>query len=73
MKFAVSTFKFGLPWDNTGTYNDLTRRPPRTFNDLLARVDEFSMVEDNDQAANRTNFKRDRRNDMREEGNGKKN
>lgn len=35
MKFAISTFKYGLPWDHYGIYNDLMRRPQKTFNDLL--------------------------------------
>lgn len=60
MKFAISTFKFGLPWDSNGIYNDLTKRPPKFFNDLLTRVDEFSRVKDDDRAANRSNFKRER-------------
>ena len=60
LRFAVSTFKFGLPWDNNDIYNDLTRRPPKSFDNLLTRIDEFSKVEDGDRAANRSNFKRDR-------------
>ena len=62
LRFAVSTFKFGLPWDNNNIYNDLTRRPPKGFDDLLARIDEISRVEDNDRVANRSNLKRDRGN-----------
>lgn len=27
LKFAISTLKYGLPWDRDGIYNDLTRRP----------------------------------------------
>ena len=73
MRFAVSTFKFGLPWDSNSIYNDLTRRPPKSFDGLLARIDEFSRVEDDDRAINRSSFKRDRGNDRKDEGNDKKN
>lgn len=73
IKFASRTFKFGFPWDSNGIYNVFTRRTPRTFDDLLARINEFSRVEDDDQTANRSNFKRDRGNGKREGGNGKKN
>lgn len=66
-------FKFGLLWDNNGIYNDLTRRSPKTFDDLLTRVDGFSRVEDDDRATNRKNPKRKRGNDRRKDGNGKKN
>ncbi|KAM7503881.1 hypothetical protein LguiB_002785 [Lonicera macranthoides] len=52
-----NTFKFGLPWDSNGVYNDLNRRPPRTFDDILARINEFSRAEDNDQAANFKNVR----------------
>lgn len=31
----------------------LPERPPKNFDDLLARIDEFSRVEDDDRAANR--------------------
>lgn len=68
LRFVVNTFKFGLQWDNNGIYNDLARRPPRTFDDLLTRVDEFSRVEDDDRVANRSNAKRDKGNDKKEEG-----
>ena len=44
-----------------------------SFDDLHARIDEFSRVEDDDRATNRSNFKRDRGNDRKDEGNGKKN
>lgn len=64
LKFTVGTFKFGLPWDSNDIYNDL----PRTFDDLLARVDEFSKVDDDDRAAIRLNVKRDRGNDRRKQG-----
>lgn len=72
MKFALSTFKFGLSWDSNSIYNDLTKRPSRTFDVLLARVDEFSRDEDDDRAVNRSNFKRNRWNDRREEGLGRR-
>lgn len=42
---TISPFKFGLPWDSNGIYNDLMHNPPKTFNDFLSRVDEFSRVE----------------------------
>jgi len=73
LRFTVSTFKFGLPWDANGIYNDLTRRPPKTFDDLLARVDEFSRVEDDDQDSNRVNFKMEGAGEKRDDDNGKKN
>lgn len=40
--------------------------PPKTFDDLLTRVDEFYRVEDDDRAANKSNFKRDRGGMIRE-------
>ncbi|KAM7502432.1 hypothetical protein LguiB_001336 [Lonicera macranthoides] len=75
-RFALSTFKFGLPYDGNGIYNDLTRRPPKTFNDLLARVDEFSRVEDDDKAMSKQQgFKRDRNvnDDRKDDNHDKKN
>lgn len=71
MKLAVSTFKFGLPWDNNGIYNDLNRRAPRTFKDLLARLDEFPR--DDDRAVNMLNSNRDKGNDRKVKGSGNKN
>ena len=61
LKFTVSAFKFGMSCDDIGIYNDHTRHPPKTFNDLLARIDEFLRVEDDDRTANMSNFKRYKR------------
>ena len=46
MKFALNTFKYGLPRDSNGIYNSLTRVPPTSFDELLSRVNEFARVED---------------------------
>lgn len=40
---------------------------------MLARIDEFARVEDNDVAANRDDYKRDRRQDRRHAGSSEKN
>lgn len=61
-----------LPWDRDGIYNDPTIRPPKTFDDLLSRIDEFAKVKDDDLAANRAEYKRDRGNDKKQEGSSKK-
>lgn len=37
LKFALDTFKYGLPKDRNGIYNSLTRVPPYTFKELLSR------------------------------------
>ena len=58
LRFAVSTLKIGLPWDGNGIYNDLTRHQPKSFDDLLTRIDEFSRVDDDDRAANMSSFKK---------------
>lgn len=51
------------------------RRPLKTFNDLLSRVDEFFRVKDDDRAANRDDFKREINDngDHQDIGKGKKN
>lgn len=73
LRFTITTFKFSLLWDSNDIYNDLTRRPLKTFDDLLTRVDKFLRVEDDDRAANMLNPKREMGNDRKEDGNGKKN
>lgn len=54
-EFAISTFKYRLPWNRDGIYIDLTIRPPKTFDDLLTRIDEFARIEDSDLAINTDN------------------
>ena len=51
MKFALNTFKYGLPRDNNGIYNSFTRVPPYTFDELLSRVNDFIRVDDDEIAA----------------------
>ena len=48
MKFALNTFKYGLPRDSNVVYNSLTRIPRTSFDELLSRVDEFARVEDDE-------------------------
>ena len=60
-------------WDRDGIYNDLMRRPPKDFDDLLSRIDEFARVEDDELAANRVEYKRERGNDRNREDSSKKN
>lgn len=64
-----------MPCDNNDIYNDLICRLPKNFNDLLPRIDEFSRVEDDDKAANRSGFKREKNGseNRREDGNTKNN
>lgn len=50
MKFAHNTFKYGLPKDNNGIYNSLTRVPLYTFDELLSRVNEYARMEDDKMA-----------------------
>lgn len=38
----------GLPKDTNGIYNSLTRIPSYSFNELLSRVNEYAMVEDDE-------------------------
>lgn len=45
MRFALNNFKYGLPKNNNGIYNPLTRVPPYTFGDLLQRINEYVRVE----------------------------
>lgn len=52
-RFALNTFKYGLPKDNHGIYNSLTRVPPYTFDELLLRVNEYARVEDDEMATTR--------------------
>ena len=40
----------GLPKDENGIYNALTRQPPTTFDELLSRVNEYARVEDGEVA-----------------------
>lgn len=47
-RFALNTFKYGLPKDTDDIYNSLTRVPPYTFNELLSRVNEFAKVKDDE-------------------------
>ena len=51
LKFALNTFKSGLSYDKDVIYNSLTRLPPHTFDQLLARVNEYASVEDNEAIA----------------------
>lgn len=44
----MNTLKSGLPYDKDGIYNSLTRLPPHTFDQLLARVNEYAIVEDDE-------------------------
>lgn len=48
LKFNLNTFKCGLPSDNSGIYNSLTKFPPYTFDELLSRINEYARVEDNE-------------------------
>lgn len=45
-KFSLNTLKSGLPYDKDIIQNSLTRLPPHTFDQLLARVNEYARVED---------------------------
>lgn len=75
MEFPISTFKYGLPWDRDGIYNDLTRRTPKNFDYFLSRIYEFARVEDDDLVANRVEYKREikRINARKYKGSSKKN
>lgn len=44
----MNTFKYGLPGDNNGIYNSLTRVLPYTFDELLSKANGFSRVEDDE-------------------------
>ena len=46
----MNTFKYGLPKDNNGIYNSLTRVSPFTFDELLSWVNEYARVEDDEVA-----------------------
>lgn len=46
---------------------------PKTFDDLLTRIDKFTQVKEDDLAANRADYKRDRENDTGQEGSSKEN
>lgn len=59
--------------DCDGIYNVLTRRPPKTFDDLLAKINEFARVEDDYSTSNMANYKGDRGNNKRQKGSSKKN
>lgn len=52
LKFALNTFKCGLPRDNNGIYNSLTTISFYTFDELLSRINEYACVEDDEIAAN---------------------
>ena len=54
-----------MPWVRDGIYEDLKRRPPKTFDDLLSRIDKFARVEDDDLTANKDEYKKERVNDIK--------
>lgn len=48
LQFALNTFKYGLPKDNSCIYNSLTRVLPQTFDELLSKINKFARVEDDE-------------------------
>lgn len=48
LRFALNTFKMGLPKDDNMIYNALTRQPPTTFDKFLSRVNEYARVRNDD-------------------------
>lgn len=58
MKFAINTFKYGLPKDSNGIYNYLTRVLPYTFDELFSRVNKYARVEDDEIATSSVAEKR---------------
>ena len=54
IKFALNTFKYGLPKDSNGIYNSLMKVPPYTFDELLSRVNEYARVEEDEMATTGT-------------------
>lgn len=50
MRFALNTFKYGLPKDSSSIYNSLTRVPLYTFDELLSKVNGYARVEDDEMA-----------------------
>lgn len=50
-RFALNTFKYGLPGYTNGIYNSLTRVILYTFDELLSRVNEYAKMEDDEIAA----------------------